>query len=402
MREKNIKKYVEPILHGYPIVISLLLAVPPLFYEMYNPGITAYPWCGPFPYPDECAVLDGVECIRGSERVRNVIQFILPVSILLLMANIVLPLALVIYKVIQTDRIVDQISKVYNGRGNEDLKKVLEKHRNTKAVLIQASSYVAAFLFGSIPPFIMSLGIIDSETERGNAASVIFPKLFIFFFPLQGFFNCIIFITHKVYNYQRVHRDVSICRVLAILFFTSVHDPYFISRISFVNYHEEEEGEQQQQQQEVKSNLYDFGVQDESNQELHFRLGLMKSSDSGLDAFGLDEECVQNDGIGYLLSPHPTFAETSNDTTCSPLDDTTVVRNHQCEDHNDQNDNSCSFSYSNSDNSSWISFPSRTSLNISLRHTDLSLKEERLEDHDGKKYYYRHNIYRSDLEKFSF
>jgi hypothetical protein len=330
MCERDIKKYVEPIIHGYPVVIGLLLAVPPLFYKMYNPGITAYPWCGPFPYPDECAVLDGVECIRGSAHMRDIIQVILPVTIALLSVIIVVPLVLVIYKVIQTDRLLDRISKVYRKHGNVEMNKVLEKHHNTKAVLIQASSYVSAFLVGAIPPFIISLGAIDSNTQRGRMVIALLSKLFIFLVPLQGFFNFIIFLAHKVYNYRhhKHHADVSVCRVLAILFCSSAHDPFFISRISFVKQYEAEKEEEllerrrrsfandkkmlcsppaaaQEQQQAAavghgRNCSYSFTLEDESNQELRqFRLGLMtKDSNScfyGSRSSGYEQEEVDEE-----------------------------------------------------------------------------------------------------------
>jgi len=44
----------------------------------------------------------------------------------------------------------------------------------------------------------------------------------------------IIFVSHKVYNYWRLHREESICDVLEILFTENVQEPCFISRISIV------------------------------------------------------------------------------------------------------------------------------------------------------------------------
>jgi len=408
MREKHIQKYVEPVLHGFPIAIGLALALPPLFYEMYNPGITAYPWCGPFPYPDECAVLNNVECIRGSAQLRDIVQFIIPATILLLLLIIIVPLVLVIYKIIQTDRILDQIPKVYENGGNGDLNHVIEKHRSTKAALIQAISYIVSFLLGFIPPFIISLGMIDSKTEQGKIATVILSKLYIFFIPLQGFFNCIIFISHKVYNYRRVHNEESICSILGKLFCTSVHDPYFISRISIVKQHEAEEEEEyiQEMIQEMKSNIYDFEIQDESNQEFHFRLGLMKScNDSGgvHDAAAaalekeVEEDLVVADGAGDDNNCLPSFpshgdltAVVTNDAVYSPL--AMAVKHDDL--HCQYKDESSSPSYgrgflssrAGSDSSDWISYPSRSSLNISVRDTDFSFKEGHGDDH---RHYYR-------------
>ena len=52
--------------------------------------------------------------------------------------------------------------------------------------------------------------------------------------PLQGFFNAMIFISHKVYNYRRVHKDVSRCGVIKLLFQGNTQEFFLFSRISLV------------------------------------------------------------------------------------------------------------------------------------------------------------------------
>jgi hypothetical protein len=118
--------------------------------------------------------------------------------------------------------------------------------------------------------------------------------------PLQGFFNFVIFLSHKVYNYRRVHKNESISHVLALLFCTSTSDPFFISRISVVKQYEEEEREEEQEEEEreyveVSSDdfeheigsgqrrfdIYDVDIHDESDTELHYRLKLMNVGTHG-------------------------------------------------------------------------------------------------------------------------
>jgi len=45
MKESNIKQKVETFLHGIPILVALLIAVPPIFYQMYNPNGPGDVWC---------------------------------------------------------------------------------------------------------------------------------------------------------------------------------------------------------------------------------------------------------------------------------------------------------------------------------------------------------------------
>ncbi len=63
----------------------------------------------------------------------------------------------------------------------------------------------------------------------------------------QGIFNALIFVSHKVYNYRRVHQDTSIRKVLALLFLGSgADDDLFISRRDDDNYDDDERYEEQQ------------------------------------------------------------------------------------------------------------------------------------------------------------
>eukprot|EP00557_Chaetoceros_sp_GSL56_P005372 CAMPEP_0176488746 /NCGR_PEP_ID=MMETSP0200_2-20121128/6887_1 /TAXON_ID=947934 /ORGANISM="Chaetoceros sp., Strain GSL56" /LENGTH=458 /DNA_ID=CAMNT_0017885777 /DNA_START=1 /DNA_END=1377 /DNA_ORIENTATION=+ len=295
MREKKIKKYVEPILHGLPIIAGLTCAVPPLFHQMYNPGISAYAWCGPLPYPDECTFYPGVECIRGNAKMKKILQYLMSTNIISAFVFISVSLLLVVFKVIQTDRVLLQISKLYRDRGHSEMERVLQRHRNTKVVILQAFSYITAFLLSVLPPLLLSIGAIDYNS--GNIADS-FEKVSLALLPLQGFFNFFIFVSHKVYNYRRGHDDVSISRVLFLLFFSSAHEPFFISRISVVQRYDEEQAtvanvsrnvdedrfmSKQQEPQQGESNMVELDMHDESNIELHYRLALMNKNDSSGD-----------------------------------------------------------------------------------------------------------------------
>ena len=69
-------------------------------------------------------------------------------------------------------------------------------------------------------------------------------KLWMLIFPLHGFFNLVIFLFHKVYNYRRLHSDESVGEVISLLFRTKdVQEPCFVERISIVrDYHSSLEG----------------------------------------------------------------------------------------------------------------------------------------------------------------
>jgi hypothetical protein len=371
MRERNIKRYVEPLLHGLPILAGLSFSVPPLFFDMYNPGISAFAWCGPQTYPIECNLYQGVECIRGNPGLTKQFQFLIFIVIVYVFCIIFISLGMVIWKVLQTDRVMVHISRMYCKRGYSDMAKVLEKHTNTKAAVIQASCYILAFLLGVLPPLLLSVGAVDNSgsSDESIKTADIFEKLTLVFLPLQGFFNFIIFLSHKVYNYRRVRRDVSIGQVIAMLFSTSAHDPCFISRISIVMKNEDDrandvEGIGINQQHQI----HDLNVKDESNDELHYRLGLMNDN---LDIDRqVDSETFNQNGSGTcVLVQEQTFSH--DDTSKDPLphfDDnasTTFSKNGDAQ--------SCF----NGGANSFLSFASRSSFtNNSLWQRDLSFDEE--------------------------
>ena len=67
MKERNVRKYVKPILHLFPWTIGFSTAIPPLVKDLYNPS-TLEAWCTPAPLcMDRRPTTDSVApCIRGT------------------------------------------------------------------------------------------------------------------------------------------------------------------------------------------------------------------------------------------------------------------------------------------------------------------------------------------------
>jgi hypothetical protein len=238
MKENNIKKYVEPILHGLPIVYGLVPAVSFTVNDMYNPqmgNILPYAsWCMPSGYPLNCGDGDGKDaCIQGFNTTK-VLIISSTITAFQSFFIIVGSLTLVIRRVRRTEKMLQDISRNETMTNIEEL---MEKHINTKVVLVQALLYIAAYLIGVFPPFLRYIA------EQYHASEMISQRLLaatLFLLPLQGFFNFFIFLSYKVYNYRRTNTTESLSQVLRLLFFTSMHEPYFISRISFVWKNEED------------------------------------------------------------------------------------------------------------------------------------------------------------------
>jgi hypothetical protein len=273
MKEKNIKKYVEPVLLGLPLVVGLGLAVPPLFYELYNPAISSFAWCTTFTYPLECIEYDYLECVRGNKIVMSTIIFILLALIPLDFFVIVISLLLVIIKVIRTERLLAKMATTCNNNdSNEDMQHMRLRHGNTKAVLVQALCYISAFLSALVLPLFRLVGYLFFGTAADASLYLlhaVIDKAGLVLYPLQGFFNCMIFLSFKVYNYKRFSPDASICSILGLMFSSSAQDPAFISRISIVKMSEEDPSKSNEE------GHYKVDVSDEVDDQRHFRLGLL-------------------------------------------------------------------------------------------------------------------------------
>jgi hypothetical protein len=206
MKQRNIQKYVEPIIHGLPILCSLLYAIPPLILDMYNPGITSYAWCAPLPYPDECLYHD-VDCVRGSPEAMNFLMTLLTFLIFTDFSIILTSLVLVIWKVSSKERLLRKLTLFVNKRMNHhsDLAAVVKKHNFTKVVAFQALAYILALLLSLLLPLLRAMNFASGDDEsdklQNKVASV--DKAILVLLPLQGFFNLIIFIAHKICNYRR-------------------------------------------------------------------------------------------------------------------------------------------------------------------------------------------------------
>mmetsp|Transcript_6927 Transcript_6927/g.13063 ORF Transcript_6927/g.13063 Transcript_6927/m.13063 type:complete len:319 (-) Transcript_6927:734-1690(-) len=143
MSENRIRKRVEPFLHVFPVTICLALALIPLPFDLYNPSMIAYAWCGAVPYPYECYLYpDEIECIRGDPKVMKMAYRTISTCSAVLISLIIILLSLVIKNIIETDRMLKQLSNQFQGTNLvvTRLQQVLNFQRSSKAAIVQAPS----------------------------------------------------------------------------------------------------------------------------------------------------------------------------------------------------------------------------------------------------------------------
>ena len=264
IKEKNIRKYIEPWLHGFSIGVPLVFAIAPLAGNLYNPSsFEDVPWCLISVYPVDCDYRsDGiaetdVECIRGGGKLFMLVPRIIMVTTFMTLTSVILCLSIVLWRVIKTDRAITAICntlprRTRNHRDNhqarenvaEDVPNIARKqNHNSKVVLIQAMAYVFSLVFTLTFPTLNALKDLNPQSSFAQGVGRMSDTLETSFLPLQGVFNFIIFLGHKIYNRRRdwAHEDESICQIIRQLFAGSVEEPVFISRITLVYQHEEQQ-----------------------------------------------------------------------------------------------------------------------------------------------------------------
>jgi len=131
------------------------------------------------------------------------------------------------------DRLLKVYYQVYNrdsissGSERRQIKSVETRHQFAKAIYIQALAYVFACL--------ICQGSVLMATVRMRVGFNDWLKIYhLVFFPLQGFFNLLIFLGHKVYNIRRIDSDISIVKAIGRVFQDRTEPLFIFTQISLV------------------------------------------------------------------------------------------------------------------------------------------------------------------------
>eukprot|EP00551_Chaetoceros_affinis_P009132 CAMPEP_0203677210 /NCGR_PEP_ID=MMETSP0090-20130426/27445_1 /ASSEMBLY_ACC=CAM_ASM_001088 /TAXON_ID=426623 /ORGANISM="Chaetoceros affinis, Strain CCMP159" /LENGTH=336 /DNA_ID=CAMNT_0050544033 /DNA_START=45 /DNA_END=1055 /DNA_ORIENTATION=+ len=165
-------------------------------------------------------------------------------------------------------------------------------HNTTKVILIQAAAYVLSYVLTLTFPLIRSN--VEGSQWAMRATFVLIP--------LQGFFNAVIFMSHKVYNYRRVNQERTILFTICSLMKGSARETFYFTRLSLLNIDE--------RRQHIDLEIFD----DANNQE---HLVIQFNCDSVDDLAGqsaavfIDEE-EKRDGSALSGFSAPNLLSTSS------------------------------------------------------------------------------------------
>mmetsp|Transcript_22154 Transcript_22154/g.33155 ORF Transcript_22154/g.33155 Transcript_22154/m.33155 type:complete len:465 (-) Transcript_22154:238-1632(-) len=231
MKERTIVKCVEPIMHFVTLAYSFVIALLPITESAYSPT----------PHDTTCTIM-GAETGENSGPALDVATKYTTIINIYIFASfivIIICFALIIRKVVKVERMISRMSASLAKRNIKrqssfvTLNKLEKSHSSTKVILVQSLSYILA-LFISLS-FTLARAFVD-ESNWLILVSLVFGEF-------CGIFNVIIFVSHKIHNYRRVHPETSRCRVIQLLFKGAASDEIYFSRISVVRFNEKQEME---------------------------------------------------------------------------------------------------------------------------------------------------------------
>lgn len=228
---------IEPFLfHAVPILTGLGVATAPLIFDLYNPSsLGAYCTC----VPVGCDPITG-ECERGDINAALVIIYIAVICIFMAFFIMFVSFGLILRKVFHLEKLFAMLKSLPSAHQEER-----DEHEDTNAgerSAINSSRFTSKSIlmqmFGYVLPLILALifQLIDTYQNGldGYQKPGVITNLRLAFFPLMGFFNLLVFVYHKVYNYRRIMPDDSRTKVVKLMLQGRLMEPTLITSISIV------------------------------------------------------------------------------------------------------------------------------------------------------------------------
>jgi len=237
MKDETFRRCLEPCLHIYAILFSLVVTILPWYYEQFNPSPVHFTWCGYNRYPWWCSEHDE-ECSyeRGQPDKALILFAIINMNILFITACIIISMVVIIWHVYSQERLLKSYMDANNATSQGNYRRMSTYRSDikyTQEVVFQALMYTLVFFAVWHHPLMNAVANRDRgapyESNRAEETARLVLR------PLQGFFNAIIFIHHKVRNFRRDDDSLSFYEALMIVFDREEDEPqHIVSNLTLV------------------------------------------------------------------------------------------------------------------------------------------------------------------------
>eukprot|EP00580_Thalassiosira_gravida_P020530 CAMPEP_0201679794 /NCGR_PEP_ID=MMETSP0494-20130426/49319_1 /ASSEMBLY_ACC=CAM_ASM_000839 /TAXON_ID=420259 /ORGANISM="Thalassiosira gravida, Strain GMp14c1" /LENGTH=447 /DNA_ID=CAMNT_0048163387 /DNA_START=131 /DNA_END=1474 /DNA_ORIENTATION=+ len=199
-KEDQIRTTAEPLMHLIPIIVAFTIAILGIPFTLYNNS----GWlCWIASYPGKC---EGDTCTRGEHA--DIFRWVHYAIIWSAILSVTVGMYSIYRKVRDEERIQSQ-------EMDED---AVRRGGKSKKVAIQAGLFVGALYLTWI--FTTITRIYQITTGNGNFVLLLLMAIF---FPLQGFFNCIIYLRPRYLRTKSRNRDAPMRRLLYLTLYHESH-----------------------------------------------------------------------------------------------------------------------------------------------------------------------------------
>jgi len=236
-------------------------------------------------------------------------------------------------------------------RSGGDGDKITKNHAKTKAIFVQAISYIIACFMVQIFPT-LNFNSSKQSTLYNNNTYALFSMIF---FPLQGLYNFLIFVSHKVYTLRVADENITLIQALKKVLTHDEEPIVIISRISAVSVRDREEEYYDGHGDDFNFNHHNDHYDDEDGSGDH---GLSYTDTTTTGRRDRGDNDNQNDNSNVIDNNYNN-AQPSAEYISTESSHQNSNENELFEDHVDDNDNLGSVSVGrrsrSSARSSWFS-----------------------------------------------
>jgi len=220
MSDNDIRKKLEPFLHGVPFIWSVASATYAVAVKAVNPNVV-YCWINQAPYT--CLVDPNIPCERGANAVR--LRWALLGGPIIVIFFLILTIMTLMYlsfwrqekrmasrgfRSSMTARAAGEVSMIAGQNSTKTAKSFFRRPvSNSSMVMNQATAYVCAYLCSYLLVLINGFILLDNGEYDDTVT-----KLAVFFHPLQGFFNLIVFMFPRVISQLRANANMNIFQAI--------------------------------------------------------------------------------------------------------------------------------------------------------------------------------------------
>jgi len=236
MRDAIFRRCLEPFLYLYAIVFSVVMPMLVWHYEQFNPSPIFLTWCAASRYPWWCYEdSEDEECSheRGQPVRAFKLFFVLNLHVFLVAGTVIISMVVIIWHVYSQERLMRAYMAANDGGNERRLNAYRSDVQYTKEVVFQALMYTLAFCAGWYN--LLFFTVADRDRRAPYEPHLAKEIALLVLRPLQGFFNLIIFIHHKVRNFRRQNPSLSLYEALKTVFANDEDDPeHIVSNLMLV------------------------------------------------------------------------------------------------------------------------------------------------------------------------